>query len=274
MVVSPIRSRAAFSLIELSIVLVILGLLVGGILAGQSLIRASELRAVGTEYGNYTTALHTFRDKYFALPGDMANATRFWGRMNTNADCVTNSSATVSASGVCDGNSDMLWNNVGTQGQAADGPQVWRQLAAAGLIEGVYSGVIGTTSGANATYCQLGTDCPRSRMTKGGWHADYVSSTSGSTLTYAITYGNYLIFGAQHANSFPANATLKPEEAWNIDTKLDDGKPAYGKVIARYWNDACATPDDATTFTNTNLASSYKLSDTTIRCSLFFRRLF
>lgn len=41
--------RAAFTLVELSIVLVILGLLVGGVLSGQSLIRASELRSVATE---------------------------------------------------------------------------------------------------------------------------------------------------------------------------------------------------------------------------------
>lgn len=66
--------RNAFSLVELSIVLVILGLLVGGILAGQSLIRASELRAVTSEQARIVTAIQAFRDKYFALPGDMRNA--------------------------------------------------------------------------------------------------------------------------------------------------------------------------------------------------------
>ena len=68
-----------FSLVELSIVLVILGLLTGGILAGQSLIRASELRAATAEYQRYATSIQSFRDKYMALPGDMTNATRFWG---------------------------------------------------------------------------------------------------------------------------------------------------------------------------------------------------
>ncbi|MBY6117485.1 prepilin-type N-terminal cleavage/methylation domain-containing protein [Mameliella alba] len=72
--------RSGFSLVELSIVLVILGLLIGGVLTGQNLIRAAELRSVMTEFKTYQTAVMTFRDKYFALPRDMTNATDFfWG---------------------------------------------------------------------------------------------------------------------------------------------------------------------------------------------------
>jgi len=67
--------RSAFTLVELSIVLVILGLLVGGTLTGQSLIHAAELRSVVKDYEKYKTAMHVFEDKYFALPGDMTNAT-------------------------------------------------------------------------------------------------------------------------------------------------------------------------------------------------------
>ncbi|MGB1540395.1 MAG: prepilin-type N-terminal cleavage/methylation domain-containing protein, partial [Rickettsiales bacterium] len=68
------NSKAGFSLVELSIVLVILGLLTGGILGGQSLIRAAELRSVSKEYEKYQTAINIFKDKYFALPGDFNNA--------------------------------------------------------------------------------------------------------------------------------------------------------------------------------------------------------
>ena len=63
-------AQPGFSLVELSIVLVILGLLTGGILAGQSLIRAAELRSISTDYSRYIAAVQAFRDKYFALPGD------------------------------------------------------------------------------------------------------------------------------------------------------------------------------------------------------------
>ncbi|MFN7611184.1 MAG: type II secretion system protein, partial [bacterium] len=64
-----VTRRAGFSLIELAIVLVILGLLVGGIMSGQSLIRAAELRSVTSDLSRYESAVYTFRDKYSDLPG-------------------------------------------------------------------------------------------------------------------------------------------------------------------------------------------------------------
>jgi prepilin-type N-terminal cleavage/methylation domain-containing protein len=70
--------KKGFTLVELSIVLVILGLLAGGVLAGQSLIRAAELRSVTTQLEQYSTAIYAFRDRYFAIPGDEEFARRAW----------------------------------------------------------------------------------------------------------------------------------------------------------------------------------------------------
>ena len=66
--------KQAFTLIELAIVLIILGLLAGGVLYGQNLIKAAELRAVASESEKFQAALMTFRGKYFYYPGDMPNA--------------------------------------------------------------------------------------------------------------------------------------------------------------------------------------------------------
>lgn len=259
--------NTGFSLVELSIVLVILGLLVGGILAGQSLIRASELRAVSAEYQRYTTAMMAFRDKYFAYPGDFRDATRFWGRQNSNADCFTNSSASVTTPGVCDGNGDGSLLG-GLANTATERHQFWRHLAQAGLIEGTYSGLTATT-GADA--CVVGTDCPRSKLSQAGWDTyRFGDNFAGDASVYAGNYGNaHFVFGGQLGGTVPETAILRPEEAWNIDTKLDDGRPGTGKIVPRYWNNACATSTS-----NTDYTGAYKLSDNTVQCMLYFRQLF
>lgn len=67
-----------FSLVELSIVLVILGLLTGGILGGQELIHAAEVRATMNTSSTYQTAYHAFRLKYNCIPGDCPYISDFY----------------------------------------------------------------------------------------------------------------------------------------------------------------------------------------------------
>ncbi len=135
--------KKAFSLVELSIVLVILGLLTGGILAGQSLIRAAELRSTMADISRFSTAVRTFQDKYFALPGDMNNATRFWGSAGgTGSDAACMAFTTSPAT--CNGNGEG-W--IETAIIAADERFLaWEHLANAGLIEGSYTGRDGSAT--------------------------------------------------------------------------------------------------------------------------------
>src|SRR5579884_171721 len=67
--------QRGFTLIEISIVLVIIGLIVGGVLVGQDLIRSAQVRATIAQIEKFNTAANTFKGKYGALPGDMAAAT-------------------------------------------------------------------------------------------------------------------------------------------------------------------------------------------------------
>lgn len=264
--------RHAFSLVELSIVLVILGLLTGGILAGQSLIRAAELRSVTTEYQRYTAAVHTFRDKYFALPGDFRDATRFWMRQVNAAHCVTNATpaAAVGTPGTCDGNNDGVLGIPAAASQSGESFQFWRQLAHAGLIEGTYSGL---TSTGGQSHTVIGTSIPRARLNNAGWSVYPFPATIGVNGTgwanFEGAYGNQYIFGAQAVDGVTEGPVLKAEEAWNIDSKMDDGKPGTG-LVRGY--EAYTNCQDAGTSTTVALAgtANYKLSDTSISCMLMF----
>lgn len=259
--------QKAFSLVELSIVLVILGLLTGGILAGQSLIQAAQLRSISTEYSRYMAAVHGFRDKYLALPGDITNATSFWGKDNTNCNTAAGAVATP---GTCNGDGNGIISDV----NGVERHRLWQHLAFAGLVEGTYSGL--GTDGAAGYGVTPGENAPLSKFgNKAGWSLGTLG-TGGTTWAYDLEYGNSMLLGAIYpstgATSFPRSPILKPEDAWNLDTKMDDGRPAYGKIVAYYWNNLCAAPNSGA-LVNTNLDASYLISDQSIRCILLFRKI-
>ena len=252
--------RSAFSLVELSIVLVILGLLVGGVLSGQSLIRAAELRAVSTEYSRWVTATQTFRDKYFALPGDMTNATNFWTAAHaTPATCLTTvGTGTQTCNG--DGDGSLDWGTTGNE--RSEWYMFWQHLANAGLIEGSYSGQSGAgdyddTSAANA---------PKSKLNNSLWFVANDATSGGAMFPAAVARHNFRI-GGLNPGHWPAGLILKPEELWNIDTKLDDGKPGLG-VITSYLGAYVGAPNCTTTAVAST--SLYNLSHGSNACGGFF----
>lgn len=256
------KSEYAFSLVELSIVLVVLGLLVGGVLAGQSLIRAAQLRSVSNDFSRYQAATNTFRDKYFALPGDMTNATAFWG--------MSTACSGASATGTCNGNGN---------GNVDDNPteiyRFWQQLALAGLIEGSYTN-------AASSIAIAGTNVPKSRLGTAYYSLPYDGSGGGNWYRFGTpaTNPNYLAEAGQHfislgvagidlSGSSPqgTGGVLKVEESWNIDTKLDDGLPRSGKVMTYFWCPSGCGPAIDPGCSGT----TYTLSDTTSLCAVGFQ---
>ncbi|MBX9725834.1 MAG: prepilin-type N-terminal cleavage/methylation domain-containing protein [Rickettsiales bacterium] len=263
------NSTKAFSLVELSIVLVILGLLVGGVLSGQSLIRAAELRSVTSEIQRIQTALRSFQDKYQAMPGDMPNAVRFWGAQigattdGVDATCSALTDA-APATGVatCNGNGNGqlggYFSAVATT--TYEHFRLWQQLANAGLIEGSYTGVSGGS--ANASTSVPGLNIMRGKLSTLGYLITYLGTcTACSGNLFDGNYGNIMIVGGQYANTSPYTPLFKPEEAWNIDTKIDDGKPGYGIMTA-------SKPVTCTTSTTAS-SSEYLLTATGKTCFFF-----
>lgn len=264
-------AKAGFSLVELSIVLVILGLLVGGILTGQNLIKAAELRAVTTEYAALQTAVNLFQDKYFALPGDMPNATAFWGR----ADGVAGSGQCADPDGdegtgtqTCNGDGSGTITTSKSAATLNETFRFWQHLANAGLIEGQYTGV--DSGGGNPEHAIPGENVPVSKYANGGWSAYHRVDDLGDVNWYATTYGNYYTLGAGGTPQWPSAGLFTPEEAWNIDTKTDDGQPALGQVMA-FFN---AVGGCSLATSKTDLTAGYDLAKDAVSCALVFRDVF
>lgn len=241
----PFSRRSAFSLVELSIVLVILGLLTGGILSGQSLIRAAELRSVTSDFTRYSTAIRTFQDKYFGLPGDLATATQFWGSAGGNGADATCYAVASTTTTTCNGNGSgrLLLTDGVTDSSAPEWYRASQHLANAGLIEGSYTGTRdqaprGATPGKNV---------PRGRLSQTGFTFMSLDAISSDPAWWAGRYDGFS-FGVSTSTVESNGPALKPEEAWNLDTKLDDGKPAYGMVRSIKANGlTCATTVTAAT---------------------------
>lgn len=141
--------KCGFTLIELSIVLVIIGLIIGGVLVGKDLIHAAELRTIISDKEKYITAVNTFRTKYGELPGDMRQATSIFGAVGGNSsdnftDTCYNTYDPNQTSLTCNGNGDgkiadcggtnfwqLLCGNL-------ENTLIWEQLAKAELIQGTY----------------------------------------------------------------------------------------------------------------------------------------
>lgn len=107
--------KQGFTLVELSIAIIIIGFLIAGISAGHSLIKQATLNSIITDQQAYLTALVAFKGKYGYYPGDFPNAHAFWPATSN-------------------GNGD---------GIIVFGPEsfrAWQQLSLAGMIAGIYNG--------------------------------------------------------------------------------------------------------------------------------------
>lgn len=244
--------HSGFTLLELSVVIVIIGLIVGGVVAGQTMLRASRVSSIMTDAQKYISATQSFRQKYGSLPGDMANATDYWGGAAGSAPYTTGCYATGSATSVatCNGNGDGQINYSGTY--ANESLRVWQHLANAGLIQGNYTGITGIIH-------TPGTNSPGSNITGGGFGLMWAGILSSDTYSFDGNYGHRLLFGgASSTYSLPVAAMLAGDEAKSLDAKYDDGSPALGSI--RTWKrgqygSTCAT-STAVTATYDTTASS------------------
>ncbi|MBU6338679.1 MAG: prepilin-type N-terminal cleavage/methylation domain-containing protein [Rickettsiales bacterium] len=225
--------KSAFSLIELSIVLIIIGLLIAGVTGGASLIKSSELRSAISEARGYAVAVSGFYSQYNALPGDYTTA-------------VAGSAVSDTTYGL---NSKIQYNNANITTYSSESVVAWDQLIKTGTIDNSLN-----LTSSNITNSQaVGTNMPASKIKFAGWHFDYriaVTSATDAAYTTSVSEGKaaspayqnvVVLTGATTASTTVANtlvngsaplatASLTGPDALSIDTKVDDGFANAGRV--------------------------------------------
>lgn len=230
---SPTRPRAlqqGFTMIEMAVVLIIVGLVVGGVMSGRSILEAAETRRVYEDAQTYMASIGQFMDKYGSLPGDMYDAESVWGQAAAAGACdTTNNSNKTTCNG--NGNSQIeLGMVVGSGGsETVEHLRAWQHLNNAGLLQVTVTGVSGA-GGVN--HSVVGVNVPEGAASGSGYSLYYQGVGAGSFFAINPTevYGHILHYGLYTATSITEAPRMLPQEAWEVDSKVDDGFPWSGSV--------------------------------------------
>lgn len=189
-------AQTGFTLVEIAIVLVVIGLLLGAIFKGEELITQARVKSVIADFSGISVAFHGYSDRYGALPGDDRNAAARW------------TAAPAATSGDGDGQVSGTYNNGNAPCAAGvESCSWWDHLRRGGFISGS-----GATQPLNVAGGLVG-----------------VQSGDGTAPTYGPVLGGPAGVGG-FSVAIQCSANLPEKIAVAVDTQLDDGVRTTGTV--------------------------------------------
>ncbi len=200
------RTQSGFTLIEIAIVLVIIGLLLGGVLKGQELINSAKVKNLATDFRNIPVFIYGYQDKFKSLPGDDANVVN---HLTGSTSCAAAVGKCTLGNGIIDG----AWN--ATNDATSESILFWQHVRLAGLTAG--STTVGATDylPLNAAGGSIGIQSGTTDLT--------ATPIKDLSLPTAIAIrGTYIICSPNILGKF----------AKQLDIQLDDGNTASGSMMA------------------------------------------
>ena len=202
------RKQQGFTLIEIAIVLVIIGLLLGGVLKGQELITAARVRNIASQMDGVKIAYLGFQDRYRVLPGDYAGALA----ANNIGGPTATLGCTIANANCQNGRVQNTFEN--------ESILAWHQLSRSGFITGSYDGV-----GATPTPLNNPTN-PFSGYLQIIFDAEYSDASATPPAVFNVKTGG----------NIPSSVVAE------LDRKIDDGNALTGAVRGNTtWDGATTT---------------------------------
>ena len=229
------KRQSGFTLIEIAIVLVIIGLLLGGVLKGQELINTARVRALNNTVDGITAAWFSFQDRYRAYPGDYTQGSVNLPGIGRNGN----------------GDGQIL--------TTAEASLVWSHLEAAGYLTGGYADTGAQVVVLNAYDC-LTTLCPDN-----GFGAGMVVAYGRLSQSFAA---------GSLANELITGRGIPVEVLAELDRKVDDGTPSGGAMqlglTGTGWGSGTGTDADRTDCHGATV-NLYGLQTPSTNCAAVFR---
>jgi len=199
--------QKGFTLVEIAIVLVIIGLLMGGVLKGQELINSAKVKSLANDFRTTPVFIYGYQDKFKRLPGDDPNASTRFGSNGKNA---TGPASHVLGNGIIEGS----WNSTTIEDENV---LFWQHVRLAGLA----AGSTDFTSAATASL---------------------PANAEGGMVGIQMTTPIKGMSGTYYVCSSGINNKL----AQQLDTMLDDGSGDKGTLRAQSGSTTDATKDGET----------------------------